>query len=129
MGQANAEEFLGDLTLTAFGEPADFRNAVDETDGRFIGRGKVGIAFAAEDLEDLENLLPFVMGWVRELGVGEKRVEDPQISMPKSHGLIGEVQEIADNDIKKDPQIVGVEVLVCSLRSEEEIEQFQNEQL
>ena len=49
--------------------------------------------------------------------------------MPEGRGGKGEIEEIADHDIDEDTEIVGVKVFVCWRGGEEEVEEFEDQQL
>ena len=85
---------------------------------------------ARHHVQELEEFvaLVVVLG-VFELGVCEQGVEDAQVGVAQGGGGEGEVEQVADHDVDEDAQVVGVEVFVGGLGGEEEVEEFENQEL
>lgn len=49
----------------------------------------------------------------------EERVEDAQVGVAQGSGLIREVEEVADHDVDKDAEVVGIEVFISCGGGEE----------
>ena len=49
--------------------------------------------------------------------------------MSKRGGGGGQVEEVAEDDVEEDVQVVGVEVFVGGWGGEEEVEEFEDEEL
>lgn len=111
-------------------EPGDLGDAVDEAQRRIVGGREVGVAAGRrQERQDLLDLVLLVVGGLAELGVGEQRVQDPEVGVAQGHELVGQVEEVADDDVEEDPQVVRVEVLVRGPRREEEVEQLEDQEL
>lgn len=111
-------------------EPGDLGDAVDEAQRGIVGGREVGVAAGRrQERQDLLDLVLLVVRGLAELGVGEQRVQDPEVGVAQGHELVGQVEEVADDDVEEDPQVVRVEVLVRGPRREEEVEQLENQEL
>jgi len=86
-------------------------------------------AGAGHHVQEPEQLVAFVVGGVFELGVCEKRVEDAEVRVAERVGGEREIKEVADHDVDEDAQVIGVEVFVCARRGEEEVQEFEDEEL
>lgn len=42
----------------------------------------------------------------------EEGVKNAQVGVTQGSGLVGEVEEVADHNVHKDAEIVGVEILI-----------------
>lgn len=81
---------------------------------------------AAEDTEDLDDLVALIVWRLVELRVREQRVQDAEVCVAERDELVGEVEQVADYYIEEDAQVVGVEVFVGGGCGEEEVEEFED---
>lgn len=49
----------------------------------------------------------------------EEGVENAQVGVAQGSGLVGEVKEVAYNDVDKHAEVIGIEVFICCGGSEE----------
>lgn len=49
----------------------------------------------------------------------EEWVENAQVGVTQRSGLVGEVEEVADHDVNKNAEVVGVEVFIGRRGGEE----------
>lgn len=59
----------------------------------------------------------------------EEGVENAQVGVAQGSGLVGEVEEVAYHDVDKDAEVVGIEVFIGCRGGEEQVEQFQDQEL
>ena len=127
----DAKQLVRPMALFLYlGKPRHLQAAADEPLRRFVHGAKVDACAAAAD-HHVEEAGQFVtlVGVGLELGVGEERVEDTEVSVAEGGGGYGEVEEVADHDIDEDAEVVGVEVFVGGGCGEEEVEDFEDEEL
>ena len=87
------------------------------------------ICGAAEDAENFEDLVVFVVRWLVELCVCQQGVHDAEVGMAERDQLVGQVEEVTDYDVQENSQVVGVEVFVCCSCGEEEVEELKDKEL
>ena len=113
-------------------EPGYSDASTDEALGGFVHGAEMQARAAAarHHVQELEEFVALVVVFgVLELGVCEQRVEDAQVGVAQSGGGEGQVEQVADHDVHQDAEVVGVEVFVGGLGGEEEVEEFENQEL
>jgi hypothetical protein len=105
-------------------EPGHGSAALDEALRSLVDGGEV-VSAGDEEVEDLADVVAFVMGRFANLAVREDGIEDAKVGVTEGvcgRGVGGQIYEVAEDDINKDVQVVGVEVF-CGLGiSEYEVE-------
>ena len=61
--------------------------------------------------------------------VREQRVENAEVGVAEGDGGRGQVEKVAQDDVEEDVEIVGIEVFVGGRGGEEEVEEFEDEEL
>ena len=79
--------------------------------------------------EEADEFVLFVVRWIFELGVCEEGREDAKVGVSERDSGGGQVEKVAEDDVEEDVEVVGIEVLVGGRGGEEEVEEFEDEEL
>lgn len=71
-----------------------------------------GAAGARHDRKEAQELVAFVVRGVLELGMCEKRVKNAEVGMAEGASGEGKIEEVADDNVDKDAEVVGVKVFI-----------------
>ena len=102
-----------------------------ESLGGFVHRRKV-VAACAEEMEEPQELLAFVVRGLADLAVCQDGVENSEIGVAQgtsSRGVVRQVDEVPEDDVDEDVEVVGVEVLGRRDVPKEEVQDFEDKQL
>lgn len=87
------------------------------------------IAGASQDVDETENLTPFVMRRFAELSMSEQRGKYPQVSVSQNVHLARQIKQVPYDDIQQHMEIICVKILVRRRCGKKQVQQFENEQL
>ena len=66
---------------------------------------------------------------VFQLRMSQQRVENAQVRMSEGNSLFGQIEDIANENVDKDVEVVGVKVFVGVGGCKDEVKEFQCQEL